>query len=209
MFSQTPRRTTNARTATPAPSRGGTAAAASAAANASVASIASSGLANNTSGVVVSRGDRLATTPGPRALAAGSSLLARHTKTEPRPARRAFANTSSASITGPGLPAASFSRPATPLNASTMSVDKHLTTPAGGQSSNNSSRPIPELILLQSRTHKATVIGESHPDAVQYIEEARLDANALHAIVDQSSGYAAIAVPDRCFVWQYNKVCVA
>ncbi|KAJ1341186.1 hypothetical protein BSLG_004191 [Batrachochytrium salamandrivorans] len=160
MFSQTPRRTTNARTATPAPSRGGTAAAA-AAANASVASIASSGLANNTSGVVVSR--------------------------------------------GPGLPAASFSRPATPLNASTMSVDKHLTTPAGGQSSNNSSRPIPELILLQSRTHKATVIGESHPDAVQYIEEARLDANALHAIVDQSSGYAAIAVPDRCFVWQYNK----
>ncbi|KAJ1339826.1 hypothetical protein BSLG_005564 [Batrachochytrium salamandrivorans] len=151
MFSQTPRRTTNARTATPAPSRGGTAAAASAAANASVASIASSGLANNTSGVVVSRSDRLATTPGPRALAAGSSLLARHTKTEPRPARRAFANTSSASIT-----------------------DKHLTTPAGGQSSNNSSRPIPELILLQSRTHKATVIGESHPDAVQYIEEARL-----------------------------------
>ncbi|KAH6572882.1 hypothetical protein BASA60_006369 [Batrachochytrium salamandrivorans] len=205
MFSQTPRRTTNARTATPAPSRGGTAAAASAAANASVASIASSGLANNTSGVVVSRSDRLATTPGPRALAAGSSLLARHTKTEPRPARRAFANTSSASITGPGLPAASFSRPATPLNASTMSVDKHLTTPAGGQSSNNSSRPIPELILLQSRTHKATVIGESHPDAVQYIEEARLDSNALHAIVDQSSGYAAIAVPDRCFVWQYNK----
>ncbi|KAJ8331925.1 hypothetical protein O5D80_000220 [Batrachochytrium dendrobatidis] len=125
-----------------------------------------------------------------------SALLVRHALTEPRQSRLA----SSASISHSPL----LSRPVNPFDAANISMDKHSQDSFAFQPA-NPSRHLPDIVLLQSATHKATVIGESHPDALQFIQETNLGVSAIHAVVDQTVGYAIIAVPDRCFVWQYTK----